>query len=159
MKLTMKKFIKTHKKQCLIGGVAFLVIFLVILIWLFIVPLFRNNKYGDRLEGIEEHKISSSVIDDIENSMKKNQMVSDVEYHNEGRILNFIITVSGEMNKDDAKALGDVILDKISNKNKEYYDIQILIDTIDENENYPIIGYKHKSEKAFDYGSEVESSE
>lgn len=155
----MKKFIKTHKKQCLIGGAIFLVILLVIMIWLFIVPLFSNNKYGDRLDGIENHKISSSTVNDIESAIKENQMVSDVEYHNEGRILNFIITVSNEMSVDDAKKLGDVILDKISNDDKEYYDIQVLIDTEDENENYPIAGYKHKTEKAFDYGSEVESSE
>lgn len=155
----MKKFIKTHKKQCLIGGAIFLVILLVIMIWLFIVPLFSNNKYGDRLDGIENHKISSSTVNDIESAIKENQMVSDVEYHNEGRILNFIITVSSEMSVDDAKKLGDVILDKISNDDKEYYDIQVLIDTEDENENYPIAGYKHKTEKAFDYGSEVESSE
>ena len=155
----MKKFIQTHKRQCIIGGIIFLVLFLVIIIWLFIVPVFSNNKYGDRLEGIEDHKISSSTIDDIENKIKENQMVSDVEYHNEGRILNFIITVSSEMNPEDAKKLGDIILDNISNKNKEYYDIQVLIDTDEENENYPIAGYKHKTEKAFDYGSEVESSE
>lgn len=155
----MKKFIKTHKKQCLIGGAIFLAVFLIIVIWLFIVPLFSNNKYGDRLEGIEDHEISSSTIDDIENTIKENQMVSDVEYHNEGRILNFIITVSSEMSVDDAKTLGDFILDKLSDDDKEYYDIQVLIDTEDENENYPIAGYKHKTEEAFDYGSEVGTSE
>lgn len=155
----MKNFIRTHKKQCLIGGAIFLVLFLVIIIWLFIVPLFGNNKYGDRLDGIEDHKISSDTINDIENTIKENQMVSDIEYHNEGRILNFIITVSGEMNVEDAKALDDVILDKISDSDKEYYDIQVLIDTEDENENYPIAGYKHKTEKDFNYGSGVGSSE
>ncbi len=155
----MKKFIKNHKKECIIGTIAFLIIFFVIIIWLFIVPVFSNNKYGDRLEGIEDHKISSGVINDIESKLKENKMVNDVEYHNEGRILNFIITVAPDMSKDDAKKLGDTILDKISDKNKEYYDIQILIDTEEENENYPIAGYKHKTEGSFDYGSEVESSE
>ena len=103
----MKEFIKNHKKQCIIGAAAFLIIFFVIIIWLFIVPVFSNNKYGDRLEGIEDHKISSGVIDDIESTLKENQMVNDVEYHNEGRILNFIITVAPDMSKDDAKKLGD----------------------------------------------------
>ena len=155
----MKKFISEHKKQCLIGGIIFLAIFFIIIIWLFIVPLFSNNKYGDRLDGIEDHKISSSTIDDIENTLKGNEQVSNVDYHNEGRILNFIITVSNDMSTDNAKKLGDTILDKISDDDKKYYDIQILIDTEEENENYPIAGYKHKTEKAFDFGSEVESSE
>lgn len=155
----MKNFIKTHKKQCLIGGLIFIALLLIIIIWLFIVPLFSNNKYGDRLDGIEDHKISTSTVNDIESSLKENKMVSDVEYHNEGRILNFIITVSGEMSVDDAKALGNVVLDKISDKNKEYYDIQVLIDTEEENDNYPIVGYKHKTEDNFVYGNDGESSE
>lgn len=155
----MRNFVKTHKKQCLIGGIVFLVLFLIIVVWLFIVPLFKNNKYGDRLDGIEDHKISDSVVEDIESGLKENQMVSDVTFHSEGRILNFIVTVSGDMNKDDAKALGDVILDNIKDKDKEYYDIQILIDSEEESDVYPIIGYKHKTEDAFDYGSEVESGE
>ena len=110
----MKNFIKSHKKGCMIGGIVFLILFLIVTIWLFVIPLFSNNKYGDRLEGIEDHKISNSTVSDIEGSLKENKMVSDVEYHNEGRILNFIITVSSEMSVEDAKALDDVILDKIS---------------------------------------------
>lgn len=155
----MKNFFKTHKKQCMIGGIAFLVIFFLILIWLFIVPVFSNNKYGDRLDGIKEHKISSDTVKDIENSLKDNDKVTDVTYNNEGRILDFIITVSNDMSTEDAKKLGDTILDKISDDDKKYYDIQILIDTEEENDNYPIAGYKHKSEDNFTYGNEVGSSE
>ncbi len=155
----MKNFFKTHKKQCMIGGIAFLVIFFLILIWLFIVPVFSNNKYGDRLDGIKDHKISSDTVKDIENSLKENDKVTDVTYNNEGRILDFIITVSNDMSTEDAKKLGDTILDKISDDDKKYYDIQILIDTEEENDNYPIAGYKHKSEDNFTYGNEVGSSE
>ena len=155
----MKNFVKTHKKQCLIGGAIFLAVFFIIVIWLFIIPLFSNNKYGDRLEGIKDHEISSSTVDKIEEGLKENQMVNEATYHNEGRILNFIITVSNEMSPEDAKALGNVILDNISDDDKSYYDIQILIDTEEENENYPIAGYKHKTKDAFEYGNEAESSE
>ena len=157
--IKVKKFIKEHKKQCLIGGAIFLVIFLIIMIWLFVIPLFSNNKYGDRLEGIDKHKISSSTIDDIKNTIKENKQVNEVTYHSEGRILNFIINVSADMKKEDAKALDDIILDKISKENQSYYDIQILIDTDEENQNYPIAGYKNKAQEDFVYGNEAESSE
>ena len=155
----MKKFIKIHKKQCIIGGSIFLIVFILLMTWLFIIPVFSNNKYGDRLNDIESHKVSSSEIDEIKSKLKENDKVSSVEYHNEGRILNFIITVENSMSKEDAKKLGDVILDKISEKNQEYYDIQILIDTKEENDNYPIAGYKHKTSDNFEYGNEVEGSE
>lgn len=155
---TMKNFIKTHKKQCIIGGSIFLALFLILIIWFFIVPIFSNNKYGDRLKDIEDHKISSGTIDDIKSTLKENKQVDEVSYHNEGRILNFIITVNG-MTKDDAKTLGEVILDKISKDDQEYYDIQLLIDSTEESDDYPIAAYKHKTEKGFEYGSEVKQSE
>ncbi len=155
----MKTFVKNHKKQCLIGGIIFLILFIIIMLWLFIVPLFSDNKYGDRLKGIEDHKISSSTIEEIKNTLKENQAVSDVTYNNEGRILDFIIIVSGDMKKEDAKSLGDVILENIKDDDKSYYDIQVLIDTEEENDNYPIAGYKHKTEDNFDFGSEVGNSE
>ena len=66
----MKTFVKNHKKQCLIGGIIFLILFIIIMLWLFIVPLFSDNKYGDRLKGIEGHKISSSSIEEIKNTLK-----------------------------------------------------------------------------------------
>ena len=155
----MKKFIKEHKKQCIIGGIIFLVLFFTIIIWLFIVPVFSNNKYGDRLKDIENHEISSSSIDKIENTLKENQQVKDVTYHNEGRILNFIITVSNEMTSDDAKKLCDTISENLSDDDKSYYDIQVLIDTEEENDNYPIAGYKHKTEDKFEYGRDGGNSE
>lgn len=155
----MKTFVKNHKKQCLIGGIIFLILFIIIMLWLFIVPLFSDNKYGDRLKGIEDHKISSSTIEEIKNTLKENQAVSEVNYNNEGRILDFIIIVSGDMKKEDAKSLGDVILENIKDDDKSYYDIQVLIDTEEENDNYPIAGYKHKTEDNFDFGSEVGNSE
>ena len=155
----MKKFIKEHKKQCIISGIIFLVLFFAIIIWLFIVPVFSNNKYGDRLKDIENHEISSSSIDKIENTLKENQQVKDVTYHNEGRILNFIITVSNEMTSDDAKKLCDTISENLSDDDKSYYDIQVLIDTEEENENYPIAGYKHKTEDKFEYGRDGGNSE
>ena len=148
----MKNFIKTHKKQCLIGGGIFLALFIIIIIWLFILPIFSNNKYGDRLKGIEKHKISSSTIEDIKSKIKENKAVDEVTYHNEGRILKFIIKVT-DMKVEDAKALGQPILDTIDDDDKSYYDIELLIDTIEENENYPIAGYKHKTEEEFNFGS------
>ena len=155
----MKKFIKEHKKQCIIGGIIFLVLFFAIIIWLFIVPVFSNNKYGDRLKDIENHEISSSSIDKIENTLKENQQVKDVTYHNEGRILNFIITVSNEMTSKKKKKLCDTISENLSDDDKSYYDIQVLIDTEEENENYPIAGYKHKTEDKFEYGRDGGNSE
>ena len=59
------KMTKNNKKKILIIGGVVLGILLIAFIILFVFPAFNNNKYGDRLDDIEEHKISSSDIDDI----------------------------------------------------------------------------------------------
>ena len=150
--ITNEKFYKNTQKTMFNRWWHFLALFIIVIIWLFILPIFSNNKYGDRLKGIEKHKISSSTIEDIESKIKENKAVDEVTYHNEGRILKFIIKVT-DMKVEDAKALGQPILDTIDDDDKSYYDIELLIDTIEENENYPIAGYKHKTEEEFNFGS------
>lgn len=155
----MKKFYKAHKKECKIGGLVLLILFVILTIWLFIMPSFSNNKYGDRLKNIDQYKISSSTIDDIKAKLKENSKVIKVDYHIEGRILNFDITVENDTSTDDAKKCSDIVLDKISKKDQKYYDIQIVIDTKDNNKNYPIVGYKNKNSDKISYGNVGESSE
>lgn len=151
----MKKFIRTHKKQCLIGLSVFLIVLLVVMIWLFIIPLFSNNKYGDRLKDIDKHEISSSTISKIEKSLKENDKVSKVSYHDEGRVLNFVVTVDSSMSKDDAKKICDKIAENLKANDKKYYDIQVLIDSNEDSDDYPIVGYKNKNSDTFSYGNEV----
>lgn len=151
----MKKFIKTHKKQCLMGLIAFLTILFLALIWLFIIPLFSNNKYGDRLKNISQHEISSSEVEKIKKSLKENDKVLKVTYHKEGRILNFVITVDNSMSVDDAKKLCDKIAESIKKNDRKYYDIQVLIDSKEDSDNYPIAGYKNKNNDSFSFGNEV----
>lgn len=154
----MRNFFK-KRKALKIGIIVFLVILLVAFIYFFVFPLFNTNKYGDRLDGIEEHEIASTVIDSISEDMKANEFVSDVNYHDEGRILNFIVTVNAGTAVADAQKLADVIMDKIEEDDQSYYDIQIMIKTSEEDENYPIIGYKSKQADSFDFGNVGGSSE
>ena len=78
-------------------------------------------------------------------------------YHNEGRILNFTITVNG-VEQDKAKEYANLILEGISKKNLNYYDIQVFLDS-DDTKNYPIAGYKHKSSETIVWGNVGETSE
>ena len=154
----MKRFVKTHKKQCIWGVSIFLLVLFVILVWLLIVPAFKNNKYGDRLKDIDKHKIATSTIDKIKGDLSDNESVTKVSYHNEGRILNFTIIVNS-MSKDDAKKLGEVILSNLDKSDVNYYDIQILIDSKEKSNDFPMIGYKSKSTTSFNFGNGVGKSE
>ena len=53
------------------------------------------------------------------------------------------IIINKETSREDAKALSDTVLSKISDKQKELYDVEIFVDKEDD-ATFPIIGYRHK---------------
>lgn len=107
-----------------------------------------NDKYGDRLHGIEEHEISDkdkgkviSLYDDIES-------VGDVKIEIKGKIIYLTIDFVQNIKLDDAKGLAVKSLEVISDKVKSYYDIQYILtgDSLEKEGNlFPTMGYKNKS--------------
>ena len=149
----MGEFLKAHRKGIKIGFIVFFVIIILISVWLFIMPSFKRNKYGDRLKDISKHKISNEVINKIKDKANDNDSVKKIDYNREGRILSFIITVDSNFGVDQAKEFAKGILDEISDDNKKYYDIQVLITSDEKSDNYPIAGYKNKNSEEFKYGN------
>ena len=150
--ILMKKFIKKHKKQMIMGVICLVIILIILMTWLFILPSFNGNKYGDRLKDEKKHKISDKVISKIKDKAKDNDSVSKIEYNKEGRILNFTITVDSNFGVNQAKEFAGSIINEISKDDQKYYDIQIFIDSDEKSEQYPIIGYKSKSSDSVNYG-------
>ena len=154
----MKNFIKKHKKSCIIGGILIL-LFLVFFVIVFIMPLFSNNKYGDRLEDIETHEVSKNTLNEITDKLKENEGVEKASYHKEGRILNFIVTVKNDTALDKAKAYTNVVTDTLNKKTKNYYDIEFFLTTKEYSHVHPVIGYHHKGAKEFSWSNVGEQSE
>ncbi|MBR2840375.1 MAG: hypothetical protein IKF01_00730 [Bacilli bacterium] len=147
----MKKFLKNNKLLVIIG--VLIVILILFIVWFFIVPSFNGNKYGNRLKEESKHKISSETIDKIKDKADDNESVDKIEYHKEGRILNFTVYVSSSFTPDQAKEFGSSLVGEIDEDDRKYYDIQILIDSDEKSDNYPIIGYKSKNEDKINYGN------
>lgn len=149
----MKEFFSKNKKGIKIGLIVFFILIIVVSVWLFALPAFKTNKYGNRLDGINKHKISNDVISKIKAKSSDNDSVEKIDYHKEGRILNFIIMVDSNYGIDQAKEFANGILSEINDEDKKYYDIQVLIKTKDKSDVYPIIGYKSKNSDGFNYGN------
>lgn len=147
----MKRFLKNNK--LLIVILFLIIVILVSVFWLFIMPSFNGNKYGGRLKDIGKHKISSGVISKIKNKSKENDSVVKIDYHKEGRILNFTITVDSNFGVDQAKEFAKSLLSEINEDDRKYYDIQFLIDSDGKSDNYPIIGYKSKNSDDVNFGN------
>lgn len=140
------KFIKNHK--LLVVFILLLVICIGLAVFL-LNQLINNNKdgeYGDRLKGIEKVEISEKQENNIEKEIAKEELVTNVKYNLQGRLVNVTLKIKDEKEIDSVKEIGNKILTYFDEKQLSYYDIQILVNSDNkESEKYPIIGYKHKT--------------
>lgn len=155
----IQSFINEHKKGCIIGVCAFFLILIIFFTIFFIIPSFGNNVYGNRLDGIKDHEIQSSTVKKIKNKIKSQEGVTKVSYHQEGKILNFIITVDGNTKLETAREYAEEVIKGISKKNLKYYDIQVFLNSDENTTVYPTAGYKSNKEDKLIWGNVGGSSE
>lgn len=130
-----------------------LVLLLIVLI-LFVKWLFFTgngmNEYGNRLEGIEKVKINEDTLSKMVQDIMATGQVKQADYRLEGRLLNFVVDVHSDVVPDTAKSFVDFVLTQLTKEQLGYYDIQFyIVENTNENNNYPLIGYKHKTSDGF----------
>lgn len=146
------KFVKNHK-----GVIIFLIALIAIGIsmFLFARSILLSGKegtiYGNRLEGIDKVKLNEDTLNKIVSDIKANEKVANATKRLEGKLLNFTIDVKKDTDIETAKKLSDVILPALTENEKSFYDIQVIItcNELEESEEYPIMGYKHRTSAAF----------
>ena len=102
------------------------------------------TKYGDRLDGIENYKLSDTLNDDIKSIYEKTTAIKEVKVTTKGRIIYINIDFKDAVKVDTAKSEAVKSLEKIGEENLKYYDVQFLITYSgdEENSNFPIFGAK-----------------
>lgn len=141
-------FIKKHKKAIIV-----LVVILILLILLFsFLSIFmidsKEDEYGNRLDGIENVKIGDDTVSKLESELGALEEIEKVEYRLQGRLIYISFKVKDGVSIDTAKEISTKILDYFDEKEKAYYDIQVIISSSnEESEGYPFMGYKHKTEE------------
>jgi len=139
------------KEFILLGVVVIILLFCSIT---FIIMWFSgtNDKYGDRLDGIKKVELNNGYLNDIVGFIKKDKTyVSKVSFDVEGKLLSLIVTVSDDTAVDEAKTIGNIVIENLTDKELKFYDIQLYIkdSSAKEESSYPIIGYKHKTSENF----------
>lgn len=141
--------VKKNKNIIIVVSVILIILVLGLIIKSLLFPTTRGSVYGDRLKNIDNYKIKNQDIKDIKKELNDQTAVERVSYNNEGRILCFLIYLDTEIKVDDAKKYANIVIDKLSNKIKKYYDIQIIFCGDKKSTVYPIAGYKSKSSEEF----------
>ena len=103
-----------------------------------------SNKYGDRLDGIENYKLSTSLEGDIKDIYTSEESINKVVVNTKGKIVYIDIDFSKPVKIETAESLATKALEKIGEDNLTFYDIQFILTYSgeEENENFPIFGAK-----------------
>lgn len=119
----------------------------------------NDSKYGNRLDGIENVAISEELTNKSKETLKGIEGVTNVTYSLSGKICNFIITVNKDVKPDSVKKIVPEILKEYSEEQKKFYDFQVFINSSEESELYPIIGYKNIQNETFSWTGKVVKDE
>ena len=115
-----------------------------------VMPKNGEPVYGNRLEGIEEVKVTEEQTADLVKELKSKDYVANASIHISGRIINVIVDTKEGTKTSTAKTLGKVVLKAFDKDQLKFYDIQLFLNNENDNaKGYPLIGYKNSTDKDF----------
>lgn len=150
---------KINKNKNIIVAVLILV---AIVVAIFIVKntvMFDETKaiYGNRTDGIKKVQVTEKQISNIQKALKDQS--KSVKVNVEGRIININIVTKPEVDLGTAKSMADTALNEFTDEQKSYFDIEALINNESNKDQFPIIGYKHKTRGSFNWTRDREKTE
>lgn len=143
----MLNFINKHKGLSIVCGLALIlfIIVLIILISLFVTT--GKGTYGDRLDGIEDVKLSDSFLDEIKTSLEENDNIESANVRLQGKIVYIEFQAKNGVNSDAVKSICDVTLERFSEDELKFYDFNFIVKWVNKTDNgdelTAIAGYKH----------------
>lgn len=142
----MEKIIKWMKKNT---GL-FIVLLLTLVLLVFILVIFikllmgnSSNKYGNRLDGIDEVKISQETYDGVETEVTDTGLTQEVSVRLQGRIVYTTIVLKSDTSVDAAKDIATNTLDNYDEDELKYYDFSYFLKWEGEESDTVITGNKH----------------
>ncbi len=121
-----KKFYKNNRIYCILMIISILCILLIgTSVIVYFVAQSNTSPYGDRLDGIDEHDLGSSLTD-LENFYKEQTGVNSATVRLQGKIIYVTVDVADEIKNEEIQNIATSSLEKINEDNRSYYDIQFI---------------------------------
>lgn len=144
----IKKFYKEHRVFTILMAIVIVCIVLIatVLIQCFYVGN-GSDKYGNRLEGIENYKIETSKQTDYEKKLTSNEKVKSADLTITGKII--YINIQFETNVDlvEAESIALKSLENFTEEEQKFYDFNITLkqNSTDKSDGFIISGAKNKN--------------
>ena len=121
------EFLKRNKVTIIFIVLFILLVFVAYRALKVLVPDEKTPVYGDRLDKIEEYKISDEQFKAIKEELEGNSFVESASTDLEGKILYVVINVKDDTKNTAVAGFPDVVLAHLNDEQKTYYDVQVLI--------------------------------
>ena len=154
---------KNNKKN---NKVKTIVIISVVVMVLAVIAIFGYIVYKNifagieskRYEGLEQHVLSKEEIDAVKEAFSKVDKLEKIDVYTESnkgeksKIIKIYITLSDDVKFSTMKDTCNASLEKISEENLAFYDVEVFIESKKEDSSeYPQIGYKHRTNEKFSW--------
>ncbi len=159
----IKKFYKEHRIFTILMAIVLVCIVLMatILIQCFYVGN-GTDKYGNRLEGIENYKIAESRQSDFQNNIANNEKVKSVDLTITGKIIYITMQITEDVALEEAKSIAIKSLEEFTEEEQSFYDFNITLkqNSSDKSDGFIISGAKNKNGSGFTWNNnrQVEES-
>ncbi len=145
----MKKVQKIYRENRVLLILLIIVIVCVIAMGVALFKYFytgNNDKWGDRLDGIENVPLEESRLSDLTLSLKSDnsELISEAKCLVTGFRVDFIIYFQPAATLTDAQGIASKILDNFSEEEKKYYDFSFALiqNKSEQSEGFTIEGTK-----------------
>ena len=138
----LKEWAKKNKALAIIVGMSLVLFIILLIIALELLLGGSSNKYGNRLDGIDDVKISKKDIKDVEGEIDGTGLVEESNVRIQGKIVYTTIVLKADTSKDSAKEIAHNTLDNYTEEELKYYDFSFLLKWNGEEE-VVVSGNKH----------------
>ena len=146
----MKDFINENKFPIMLSVLFIILVVISFNLYKILMPDTNQAVYGSRLDN--KVKLEKEEVNKVIDKIKESDKVVKVTHKERGILLTYLVTVKEDTKLSEAKDIRKIILEHQSEEIVKSYDIQIIVLNEDEeNEIYPIMGYKNKSRKSFSW--------
>lgn len=160
--MKFKKFLKNLKKFVLKNKLLSILLFLLILIIILmlvaikvlIFPSYKVSKYGNRLDGIQDVKLTEERVNEVKEKFDAVDGFTIDKFRLSGRILNVYIKADDKISIDKVKSSCKKLVSGFGENEIKFYDFQFFVTGPEDNKNYPMIGYKNKNSEGMDWNYE-----
>ncbi|MGM9881867.1 MAG: hypothetical protein ACI31S_03375 [Bacilli bacterium] len=147
----IKNWIKKNKGLAIVLSLAIVLFIILVIIFIELLVGGSSNKYGNRLDGIEEVKINNDIYEGVKDELMDTGLVESAEIRLQGKIVYTTIVLKSDISKDKAKELASATLDNYTAEELNFYDFSYFLKWTGEESDIVITGNKHHNSDAISW--------